>query len=432
MNFRDFRRSGHWPTLLCAFLYFDVSFMVWVMLGALANFIVADFDLSHAQKGMLVALPLLGGAVLRLVLGLLTDTIGPRRTGIMGLMLTLVPLLLAWLWADSFDKLLVVGLLLGVAGASFAVALPLAGRWYPPQSQGLAMGIAGAGNSGTALATLFGPRLAEHVGWHAVFGLALLPIIATLLVFVLFARNSPTQPAPRRLTDYAALLRLGDTWHFCFFYSITFGGFVGLASFLSLFFFEQYEVSKVNAGLFATACVLAGSCLRPIGGHLADRIGGIRLLTMLYAAVALLMLDLATMPPLAWGTIVLVLVMGLLGLGNGAVFQLVPLRFPKEIGMMTGIVGAAGGIGGFFLPNLFGSIKQATGSYSGGFLGCALIAGCGMILLVRVSQSWVGTFVGRGGRASIELAPDASERFAAESSLALETGPGQTATLETS
>src|SRR5207248_8242833 len=130
---------------------------------------------------------LLGGSLLRLVLGLLTDHIGARRTGIVGLLLTLLPLLGGWLWADTFPKLLLVGLLLGVAGASFAAALPLASRWYPPQYQGMAMGIAGAGNSGTALATFFGPMLAKSLGWHAVFGLALLPLALTFVAFWVMA-----------------------------------------------------------------------------------------------------------------------------------------------------------------------------------------------------------------------------------------------------
>ena len=164
MNLRDFRRAGHMPTLFSAFLYFDVSFMVWLLPGALANSIVPDFGLSDSQKGLMVAVPLLGGAVLRLVLGLLTDRIGARRAGLLGMSLTTLPLLLGWLWADRFDRMLLVGLLLGVSGASFAAALPLASRWYPPRFQGLAMGIAGAGNSGTALATFFGPRLAAGPG----------------------------------------------------------------------------------------------------------------------------------------------------------------------------------------------------------------------------------------------------------------------------
>lgn len=404
MHLRDFLKAGHWPTLACAFLYFDISFMVWVFLGALANSIVPDFGLNDAQKGLMVALPLLGGSLLRLVLGVLTDHIGARRTGILGLTLTVVPLLLGWLWADTFSKVLLVGLLLGVAGASFAVALPLASRWYPPQYQGLAMGIAGAGNSGTALATLFGPLLAKYVGWQAVFGLALLPILLTLVVFVLFARDSPSQPASRPLAAYAGILRQGDTWWFCLFYSVTFGGFVGLASFLNIFFHDQYGLSRVEAGYFATLCVISGSFLRPLGGYLADRFGGIRMLTALYVGVGAATLGLATLPPLYAATALLFVGMGLLGMGNGAVFQLVPQRFSQEIGVVTGIVGAAGGVGGFFLPTLLGGLKQLTGTFAGGFLLFALIGLICAAALVYVARVWEGAFVGRGGLAAAPAA----------------------------
>jgi NNP family nitrate/nitrite transporter-like MFS transporter len=311
-----------------------------------------------------------------------------------------VPLLLGWIWADSFSKTLLVGLLLGVAGASFAAALPLASRWYPPHLQGMAMGIAGAGNSGTALATFFGPRLAEWWGWQAVFGLALVPLLATLVVFVLFAKDSPRQPAPKPLVDYAAVLGQRDTWWFCLFYSVTFGGFVGLASFLNIFFHDQYALGNVQAGSFATLCVIAGSFLRPLGGYLADRFGGIRMLTALYLGVGAVMVGLFTLPALQWGALLLFLGMGMLGMGNGSVFQLVPQRFPKEIGVITGIVGAAGGVGGFFLPNLLGGLKHLSGSFASGFLIFGLIGfGCALALLYA-SRSWEGVFVASGGLAS--------------------------------
>src|SRR5437899_1690411 len=200
MHLRGFLKAGHAPTLFGAFLYFDISFMVWVLLGALANSIVPEFHMSETQRGMMLAFPLLGGSILRLVLGPMTDHIGARKTGLIGLVLTLAPLLLGWLWADSFEKVLVVAVMLGVAGASFAAALPLASRWYPPQYQGLAMGIAGAGNSGTALATFFGPILAGSVGWQGVFAFALIPIVLTLVLFVIFAKDSPNQPAAKPLT----------------------------------------------------------------------------------------------------------------------------------------------------------------------------------------------------------------------------------------
>src|SRR5262249_10225657 len=212
----------------------------------------------------------------------------------LGMTLTVPALLLGWLWADRYEHVLLVGLLLGVAGASFAAAPPLASRWYPPPYPGIAMGLAGAGHRGTAPSTPFAPLLARWVGWHAVFAVALVPLGMILLLFFLFAKDSPTQPAPQPLSAYAGVLRQRDTWWFCLFYAVTFGGFVGLASFLNTFFTVQYGLSKVHAGYFATACVIAGSFLRPVGGHLADRRGGVCVLVLLYVGAALALLGLAT------------------------------------------------------------------------------------------------------------------------------------------
>ncbi len=406
MNLKDFRRAGHAPTLFCSFLYFDVSFMVWVLLGALANSIIADFGLSDSRAGLMVSIPLLGGSCLRPVLGVLADRVGARRTALLGLALTVIPILLGWLWADNFAELLVVGALLGVAGASFAAALPLASRWYPPEYQGLVMGISGAGNSGTALATFFGPRLAESIGWHGVFGLALIPLGATMVLFYVLAQDSPNQPPPKRWADYASVLRQADAAWFCLFYAVTFGGFVGLASFLAIYFREQFHLTKIQAGSFATVCVIAGSFLRPLGGFLADRFGGVRVLSTLYVLIAAVMLGVATSPPLALCTLLLFTGMALLGMGNGSVFQLVPQRFPREIGVLTGVVGAAGGLGGFVLPNVLGSLRQVFGTYAAGF-GVFALAALGAAFALRyAARSWQGDFLGAGGGA-ITSASDA-------------------------
>jgi NNP family nitrate/nitrite transporter-like MFS transporter len=412
MNLRDFRRVGHFPSLLCAFFYFDISFMIWVLLGPLANRIVGQLMPQGAgesgdaylirvapYKGLMVAVPILGGALLRLILGVMTDRWGAKITGLIGMILTVVPLLLGWLWVSSYEQVLLVGALLGVAGASFAVALPLASRWYPPQYQGLAMGIAGAGNSGTALATLFAPLLAAWLDdWHGVFALALIPLLVTLFTFLVFAKDSPNQPAARPLYSYIDVFRHADTWWFCIFYSVTFGGFVGLASFLNTFFKDQYfptdkKTGEVYAAVFTTLCVFAGSFLRPVGGYLADRFGGIRMLLALYVGVAVTMLGMAMLPPVGMALVLLFIGMGLLGMGNGSVFQLVPQRFSQEIGIITGIVGAAGGVGGFFLPNLLGGLKGLTGSYGTGFaVFAATGAGC-VVLMLALRVRWESTFL---------------------------------------
>src|SRR5712692_7204319 len=465
---RSFWRAGHLPTLVSAFLYFDVSFMVWVLLGALGNYIAADFGLSPAQKGLMTAIPLLAGSVLRLVFGYLTDTIGAKNTGCLGLALTLAPLMAGWQWADSLGKVYLAGLQLGAAGASFAAALPLASRWYPPKHQGLVMGIAGAGTSGTLLATLFAPRLAEAFGWHAVFGLAIIPLSVVMLIFCLAAKEAPQteegekeehirkptnqaltpnfsrwEPeeqctsslgdargtdapsllqqaggeragmknlrsrrrdrrvgfAPAKTSEFISQLKERDTSFFSLFYAVTFGGFVGLASFLAIFLKDQYGVSKIQAGDLTCLCVLAGSLLRPVGGFLADELGGIRMLMFLYSAVGLLLIAVATLPPLPFAVGLLFMVMAGLGMGNGSVFQLLPQRFEKRVGVATGILGAAGGLGGFFLPTILGALKQLTGSYGPGLLVFAGLCAVALGALHVVQREWIGDWIAEGGRA---------------------------------
>ena len=388
MALRDFRKAGHPPTLLAAFLYFDISFMVWVILGPLGPFIGEAYKLSATQKGFLTAVPLLGGSFFRLILGWSTERFGGRLTGLVGLSLTVIPLLLGWLVADSFQAFLAVGVLLGVAGASFAAALPLAGAWYPPGHQGLAMGIAGAGNSGSLLATLFAPRLAQAIGWRNVFGLVIIPVVIVWIAFFFLARNAPLERKVKRWSDYAAILKVGDAGWFCFLYSLTFGGFVGLSSYLSIFFHDQYHLTKVQSGDFTTFVILFGSFLRPVGGALADRLGGYRLLVRLLSGAALCMAGVATLPVAGVALGMLAVGMGLLGMGNGSVFQLLPQRFPASVGIMTGIVGAAGGLGGFLLPSILGTLKDKTGSFGTGFAVLAILACAGVAALLALRTGW--------------------------------------------
>ena len=211
MSVKGFTRAGHLPTLIAALLYFDVSFMTWVLLGPLAPFLREDLGLSATQQGLLTAIPLLGGSLFRPLMGMLGDRLGGRRTALLGMMLTLATLLVGWQLATTAAHFYILGFFLGLAGASFAVALPLASRWYPAEYQGLAMGIAGAGNSGTLMATLFAPRLAERFGWASTFGFAMLPVAAVFVLFVWLARDSPKRVAPTSLRAYGAVMRERDT-----------------------------------------------------------------------------------------------------------------------------------------------------------------------------------------------------------------------------
>jgi len=376
-------RSGHWPSLLAAWLHFEVSFMAWMLVGALGVFIAEDFSLTATQKGFMVAVPLLGGSLFRVAMGVVSDRVGPRLTGFVSMLVALVPLGWAWLAAESFAQMIGVGLLLGVAGASFAVSLPLASRAYPMAHQGLAMGVAGSGNSGAIISIALAPLLAVKLGWHAVFGVMIPLVLVTALAYWLLARDhEPQDGAADHRLDFSRLLREPDTYWFCALYAVTFGGFVGLSSYLSIFFFDQYGLSRIEAGIMAAACALAGSFSRPVGGFIADRLGGLRVLSFLYPLIAILVGVTSLLLPFPIVLIAVFMAMACLGMGNGVIFQVVPQRFRREIGAVSGLVGAAGGLGGFFLPSALGLFRDLTGTYATGF--AIFAAACVLIVPVMM------------------------------------------------
>jgi len=366
-----------------------------VLLGALGVSISESLGLGAAQKGLMVAIPILSGSLMRIPLGLLSDRFGGRRVGIAMLLALFVPLVVGWQAGTSLGVLFAVGLMLGVAGASFAVVLPLASRWYPPERQGLVMGIAAAGNSGTVVANLVAPRIAAMVGWHGVLALTTIPLTIVLVVFALLAKDSPTRVTAQSLSGYLAVLRERELWWFCLFYSVTFGGYVGLSSFMPLLLRDQYRLPAVTAGYLTALAALAGSGLRPLGGYVADRFGGVRLLSVLFVGIAAMYAAASRIPALTSMVAVLVTAMICLGLGNGAVFQLVPQCFRRQIGIATGMVGAVGGLGGFMLPTMLGQFKQGTGSFAAGFIVLAGVATSALVLLrwlmatnVNWKRSW--------------------------------------------
>jgi len=398
MKLSDLKHSGHLPTLITSFLYFDVSFMIWTLLGPLGVQIGKTLNLTEPEKGLMVAVPILAGAILRLLLGITVDHIGAKPTGIIAQLIVIAGLACAWQFGlHDFQATLLFGFVLGFAGASFAVALPQAGRWYPPNMQGLVMGLAGAGNIGTVIDALIAPNLAKAYGWQNVFGIVMIPAILILAAYVIFSKEAPITVKKKQFADYIDLLKERDSYWFCFFYLISFGGFVGLASSYVLYFKGEFAIAPVNgtwvAGAYlAAACTATGALLRPVGGGFADRIGGIKSLSFFYAIAAVGLLATGLMHSLYLNLVALMIVSGALGMANGAVFQLLPQRFAKDIGVMTGLVGAAGGIGGFYLASSLGYSKGITGHYSIGlfiFSGLCVVALAGLtVVKTRWRSTW--------------------------------------------
>ena len=395
MNFGELKKAGHFPTLVSAFLYFDFSFMAWTLLGALAVQIAApeSLNLSAQQKGLMVAMPILCDSILRILVGLLSDRIGSKHTGILAQCVVIAGLACTWLFGlKNYEAVLALGAVLGFAGASFAIALPQVARWYPPRMQGLVLGLAGAGNIGVVIDALLAPRLAEAYGWQAVFGIALIPAVLVLAVYIFFSKDAPEQVTPKKLGDYFRLFREKDTHWFCFFYTVSFGGFVGLASSFVMYFNTEFGLSAVQAGEFAALCAGAGALARPVGGAISDRIGGIRSLSFFYGVAAVTLL-LAGLAHSLWiNCALLIVTAAAFGMANGAVFQLLPQRFGKDIGLMTGLAGSGGSLGGFALAMMMGVSKQYFNSPTLSlwiFSGLCLLA---LVGLTMVKKRWRTTW----------------------------------------
>lgn len=397
-NYKAFLRSGHPPTLLAAFLYFDFSFAVWVMNGAMGPFITQNFHLSPAQTGFMVSVPTLAGAFMRFPLGVLSQYIGRKRAAIVEMSAIVIALLYGFFFVHTYHNVLAMGVLLGIAGASFGVALSLGSGWFPRRYKGLAMGIAGAGNSGTAMAALFAPRLATHFGWQHVYGFAALMMLLPLAVMVLFAKEPP-DVEHQSLRQHLSCLFEADGWYFNLIYIITFGGFLGLATFLPSFYFSQFHVSKIEAGTLTVFATLTGSLTRVLGGWFADRIGGITTLSVVFLVAIAALFGLIGSPSLGVTTLLFMLCFAALGAGNGATFQLVPLRWPVTTAVAGGMIGEIGALGGGILPNVLGLSKQHLGSYRMGWICYVGFAFLVLVVMRIVSRSWTRTWVGSGGRA---------------------------------
>jgi NNP family nitrate/nitrite transporter-like MFS transporter len=390
-------KSGHPPTLLAAFLYFDFSFAIWVLNGAMGPFISDQFHLSPQQIGLMISVPIFAGALMRFPLGVISQYIGRRNAAIVEMSCIVVALLYGFFFVHTFYNVLAMGVLLGIAGASFGVALSLGAGWFPQEYKGLAMGIAGAGNSGTAVAALFAPRLAMHFGWAHVYGFAAAAMCLPLGVMIFFAKEPPDHEH-MTLKEHLSCLFEADGWYFNLIYIITFGGFIGLSTFLPSFYYAQFHMTKVQAGTYTVLATFTGSLTRVIGGYFADKVGGITTLSVVFLIAIAGYFGLTTAPSLLMTTLLFMLCFAALGAGNGATFQLVPLRWPLTTAVAGGMIGEIGALGGSLLPNVMGYSKQHTGSFSSGWVIYAVIA-IGVLVMMRlVSRKWTRTWVGPGGR----------------------------------
>jgi NNP family nitrate/nitrite transporter-like MFS transporter len=370
-------RSGHWPSLAGAWLHLTVSFMVWLLIGSMSILLARDLELSDQQVSWLVALPLLSGAGLRMLAGWSADWVGTRPTALIILVAELAVLLWGWLGVSGYQEAIVFALFLGVAGASFAVSLPIAGRAYPQNAQGFVLGLAASANVGTVLILFLAPRWAAMMDWHQVCALMACIVGVTLVLFALLVPREQPSLASHRVEwwhNVAELTRRRSAYWLCFLYAVTFGGFIGFCSLLPLLLYDLYQMDAVMAGTVAALCGLFGSLIRPVGGYVADWQGGLRALYYILPVIVGSVVA-VTSPSLPLAVVMMVIATGAMGFGNGVVFQLVAEWFPKDIGLASGVVGAAGGFGGFLLPIVAGTMKGFTGSYD---LGLWLFAGFGV------------------------------------------------------
>jgi NNP family nitrate/nitrite transporter-like MFS transporter len=394
--------KGELRALALATLAFFTCFYVWSLYGPLSPSIQNDLQLSEGQLGWLVAIPVVLGSVMRIPMGVLTDRYGARRTFPPLMAFTALPLLAIAVWHGSFASLVGFGFLLGFAGASFAIGVPYVSRWYSKERQGFALGVYGMGMGGSVLTALTAPTIVQSWGLTAMFVLGAALVLLVGAIFLALAREPPI-PRPKVVSLAAPLGVFGSearAWALTLYYFLAFGGFVAMFLYLPKLLVGVHHLTRSDAGARAAGFALLAVLGRPLGGYLSDRLGAQRVLLLCFAGITLLAAGLAvgyaSLVPL---TICCLAMAVMFGLGTGAVFKLVALEFPGQVGAVTGVVGAAGGLGGFFPPLVMASVKSATGSYTLGFVLLAATSVVCLVILWRmgpVAQAAEGRPASRG------------------------------------
>lgn len=375
------RRSGNALQLTLATGAFAVCFAAFGSVSAMMPILRKSLGLTPVQTSVALAIPVLLGSLGRIPLGMLTDRFGGRRVFILVLAASAVAAG-AMAFVGSYTALVITGFFLGIALASFAVGVGFSSGWYPPEKQGTALGIYGAGNIGQSLAAFGAPFIARAFGVPWGFWTFAILAAAWLAVFALAARDPQRVAPPRTLAQTVAPLREPGSWVLSLYYFLTFGGFVSMAVYLPTLLSDSFAMTPQEAGVRAGGFVLVATAMRPVGGWLGDKVGGKKVLTVVFPTVVLMAVSLSV-PGFGWFRAGALGMAVAIGLGNGAVFKLVPEMFPKSVGAVTGLVGAAGGLGGFFPPLVLGAVRQSTGSFTLGFAFLAAFAlFCLTVLLV--------------------------------------------------
>jgi len=388
MNSSTERSAGNSLQLLLGTIAFALCFAVFGSVSAMMPILRKQLGLSPIQVSIAIAIPVLLGSLGRIPLGILTDRLGGRMIFSIVMACSVVPAMLMG-WVASYWQLLLCGLFVGIALASFSVGVSFVSGWYPPEKQGTALGVYGAGNIGQSLAAFGSPLLASRLGFKWGFWTFGLLVLLWLVVFWIGARNAPRRGPAKPLNDMLRPLRESMSWVLSLYYFLTFGGFVAMAIYLPVFLTEMYGLTPQDAGFRTAGFVVLATAMRPIGGWLADRIGGRTILLWVFPVTAVMAIFMAC-PLMSTFTIGALGMAAAIGLGNGAVFKLVPEYFPQSVGSVTGLVGAAGGLGGFFPPLIVGSVRQATGAFTWGFILLSLFAIVCLIVASKVGGPRVG------------------------------------------
>lgn len=377
------QNNGNAFQLTLATVAFAVCFAIFGSVSAMMPILKKQMHLDPIQVSIALAIPVLLGSLGRIPLGILTDRFGGRIIFSLVLLLSIIPAF-AMGWVTTYSGLIIVGFFIGIALASFSVGVAFVSRWYPPQRQGYALGVYGSGNIGQSLAAFGAPVIAAAFGLKWGFWAFGVLAAAWLLLYATTARVAPNRVAPKSFRDYVTPLKDRKSWLLSLFYFLTFGGFVAMAVYLPTFLTELFSLTPRDAGLRTAGFIVLATVLRPVGGTLSDKIGGRTILTWVFPAVAVFGVFLAFdhIVPFTIGALGMA---AAIGLGNGAVFKLVPEYFPQAVGTVTGLVGAAGGLGGFFPPLLVGAIKKNFGTFSYGFYLLSIFAVFCFIVVKRMN-----------------------------------------------